>query len=228
MTTTIWTTYHRQEQVEQYHLTENAYRRLYDVNRRSRNLMQRNALNPAWSELVTLWHVWQNQLKSDLVGFNHYRRQFEPMEVKEGECQIFACEHFGSMTIEDQYAHCHDRYDFETLLRVMRADPENTPYINHLRFDHALIKCCCFLMTWQDFDRMCSWMFPLMERVQCDLIGLAADTNPMTIVRAWRDKAVSTFGEAKADYQMRTPSFLAERLIGVWIKHNLRVVNPEQ
>ena len=40
----------------------------------------------------------------------------------------------------------------------------------------------------------------------------------------WREKAVRDFGEDKADYQMRTISFIGERLVSAWIATNMKVI----
>ena len=59
------------------------------VNRRNFNY-----LNEFYSELVTLYWVWKNGVKSNRVGFCHYRRMFrEVLDVGEGTCQALAINH---------------------------------------------------------------------------------------------------------------------------------------
>ena len=228
--TTIWTTYHKAEQIEQYGLRETDTRKLFGahLDDMGRGI---NRLNPVLSELVTLYFVWRNQLKSDLVGFNHYRRQFEPMaDLQPGECQIYSVEHLGDMTIRSHYALCHNQDDFDAMLDALDAhDGTGNVYTMHLIHDRQFINRCCFLMHWRDFERLCEWLFPILEDIQQRCIGIGFDSPAEDILKAWRDHAVihPKQPDQSKDYQMRTLSFLGERLIGVWIANNLIVANAE-
>ena len=230
--TTIWTTYHKPEQLKEYHLKDSPTRALYYANGVGHGLPKLNALNPAWSEIITLWYVWHNRIKSDLVGFNHYRRQFEPIEdLQPGECQIYSIEDLGDMTIRDHYALCHNLKDFDALISLMMTDDVHAPYARRLINDHQFINRCCFMMAWTDFVRMCDWLFPLMDEWQRKVIGFGLDADADDILKAYREHVTIHSGmvDKNPDYQMRIPSFLAERLVGVWIAENLKArVNPQQ
>ena len=211
----IWITYHRDEQVEQYGLREDETHKLFAAHKEADgdNI---NIMNPVFSEMVTMYYVWKNQKKSNFVGFNHYRRQFDVTRLpKRGECQIYTTYDFGGKTVYQQYAKCHNAEDMDIMLSILdkQYGADNT-YSKYIRESHTLIVNCCFLMSWANFDKLCKFLFSLIEEFSKHL-GIST-------VEGWRMKAVNDFGEKKADYQMRVVSFLAERLIAAWIFTNMK------
>ena len=108
----------------------------------------------------------------------------------------------------------------------------NYSYISsyHLKTHTTLLGNMCFVMTWYDFNDMCEWLFPTLFDVQDLLIGKTYSDSIR--LKLWREKAVRDFGEDRADYQMRTISFIGERLVSAWIATNMKViqisaVNPQ-
>ena len=83
---TIWCTYHKDEQIEQYGLQENDIIRLFkgdDAGIEGENI---NYPNPFYSEIVTLYYVWKNGVRSRKAGFCHYRRYFGRIaDIKPGD-----------------------------------------------------------------------------------------------------------------------------------------------
>ena len=210
----IYITYHKDEQIEKYGLKEDENHILFashkDID--GKNI---NNLNPVYSEMVTMYYVWKNAIKSSYVGFNHYRRKFEVHRLpNKGECQILRFCDFGNETIYTQYAKYHNIKDMDDMLAAIdnRYGADN-PYTKHIKESHYMIGKCCFLMKWADFGKLCKFLFPLLDDF--------AEINGCLTKDDWRKKAVKDFGNDKADYQMRVVSFLAERLISAWITTNL-------
>lgn len=86
----IWCTYHDDKQIEEHKLQNTDIIRLYNVNDNNIEGQHINYLNKFYSEIVTLYYVWENQIQSDLVGFCHYRRHFTHYNldlIKYGSCQ---------------------------------------------------------------------------------------------------------------------------------------------
>ena len=227
----IWTVYHQVGLYDKYPIQDPDTHLYYGAHCKDFG-KGINKLNPAWSELVAIYYIWKNQEFSNLVGFNHYRRQFKPIEnLQPGECQIYSIEDLGNMTIRDHYALCHNVKDFDSLISLMMTDDVHAPYARRLINDHQFINRCCFMMAWTDFVRMCDWLFPLMEEWQRKVIGFGLDADADDILKAYRKHVTIHSGmvDKNPDYQMRIPSFLAERLVGVWIAENLKArVNPQQ
>ena len=78
------------------------------------------------------------------------------------------------------------------------------------------------MMTTKDYDHMVEWLFPLLKKIRCRLIG--DPESHKDELKRWRDYAVKHFGEENADYQMRCISFIGERLISAWIMENLTII----
>ena len=144
MKTTIWTTYHRDELVEEYGLAEDATHRLFATNHtpEGENV---NFLNPCWSELTTMFYVWKNQIKSDVVGFEHYRRRLHVRRTpKRGECQVFTTMRFGH-SVAEQYVRCHLREDMDKAVAILnKRFGRDNMYSLYLRHSLTLIPNCCF------------------------------------------------------------------------------------
>jgi hypothetical protein len=216
MATRIWVTYHKDSQIEEYGLKEDEIHTLYAAHKvvDGKNI---NHLNPVYSEMVTMWYVWKNKIKSDFVGFEHYRRRFNIFrKIGKGECIVRRIVDFAMESVYDQYCRAHKKEDMDIILRcIERRYGKDNPYTRHIKSTHWLISNCCFLMKWTDFNKMCAFMFPLLEDFakECGI----SNTN----VEEYRKKAVRDFGNERTEYQTRVQSFLAERLISAWISVNL-------
>ena len=207
----IWVTYHKDELIKEYRLdTLNDHYALYPAHH--------NQMNTCMSEFVTLQHVWQNQLRTDFVGFNHYRRLFNVTRLPQrGECQVLKQIRFRrGETMRDQYARCHNVKDFDLLLSLIdkRLGKDN-PYSSYMRTTTTMITNVCFLMAWRDFMKMGDFVFGFLDdfskTIECG-------NNP----DKWHEKAVADFNETDAPYQQRLLGFLGERLVSAWIANNLK------
>lgn len=215
----IWTVYHNDALVGQYNLKEDEHRKLFATHKdiEGENI---NYLNPCWSELVALWYVWKNKKKSSFVGFDHYRRQFGNVHVfKKGWCQVFNVLEFGAESVYSQYSIWHKKEDLDLALEIVDEKCGKDNWIRkEIETGHRMIGNCCFFMSWEDFNNMCEFLFPVLEEYQKRVLPESED-----IVEAWRKKAVEDFGEGRATYQMRNTGFIAERLISAWIFTHLKV-----
>jgi hypothetical protein len=217
---TVWVSYHQDELIQQYGLEEDAEHRLFATHKEpaGENI---NRLNPVYSEMVTMWWVWKNRLRSDVVGFEHYRRHLQvghPLPER-GECRVFTVLDFGSKTVYQQYARCHNAKDMDVVLRLLdERYGAGNPYGRHIRESHKLIANCTFLMRWEDFTELCEYMFPLLEDYG-RAMGMA---DGLGTVEQWHAKAARDFMGRHTEYQRRVVSFLAERLISAWIATHMQ------
>lgn len=210
----IWVTYHKDEQVQQYDLHDDDTHRLF-ASHRDVEGVNINTLNPVYSEMVTMYWVWKNSVKTKYVGFNHYRRRFSVSRLPDkGECQVYRMIDFGSKTVYQQYAQCHNVADMDTVLSILRNRyGEGNAYSRYITEGHVLIANCCFLMKWQDFTKLCKFLFTILD-------DFASMCGCQTL-EDWRKKAQADFGSNRTEYQTRVVSFLAERLISAWIMEHL-------
>ena len=211
----IWISYHKPELAERYGLRNDEHHFCFPtyIAPTEQNI---NHLNPILSEMVTMWYVWKNNLRSEYVGFNHYRRRFNVCRMpKDNECQIWKIRDFGREAIYQQYVRVHGHSDIDLLLSILDYKyGRGNDYATHIRVSHRMVMACCFLMSWDNFVKLCEFLFPTLAEV-------ALQSGCKYDIQAWRERAKAKFGKDKADYQMRVLSFLAERLISAWITTHL-------
>lgn len=220
----IWISYHKDEFVKQYHLREDNNHKLFATHKDASGI-NINYMNPVYSEMVTMYYVWKNNLYNKYVGFNHYRRQFSVTRFPlDNECQIFRVLDFGNKTIYNQYAQCHNSKDMDTIIHLLNIKfGKQNPYSEHILHSYQLISNCCFLMTWENFIKLCEFLFPLLKSFAL------ANNIYVDTVEAYYKKAFKDFNGQRVQYQTRVLSFLAERLISAWINaHLLPYVKPKK
>ena len=159
---TIWLTYHDDNQIEQYGLKEDESIRLFkgnDVDVEGENI---NHLTRFYSELCTMYYVWKNRIESRQIGFCHYRRPFNNVfEVDEGQCQVLSINHGSPIFQHYKLAHNYqDMYDAIEIIDELYG--HGNPYSNYLLNGRVFIPCCCFIMNYSDFEKLCEWLFPIL------------------------------------------------------------------
>ena len=207
---TFWITYHEDSQIEQYGLYEDETHKLFKGNNLDIEGENINHLNPFYSELVTLYWVWKNQIKSKMVGFCHYRRRFrETKPLRRGQCQVLAinrnCHVFG------HYKACHNYQDYYDAIDILNEQYGNgNKYVKYLLESRTFIPYCCFIMHWEDFDALCQFLYPILNAYD-KKNGLNHDP------KRYAEKAQKDFRYGNVLYQRRAASFLAERLISCYL-----------
>lgn len=75
---TIWCTYHDKELIDKYNLKETTHFKLYYTKDDFKDQISLNYVQNFLNEYTTQYYVWKNNLKTDLIGFCHYRRNILP------------------------------------------------------------------------------------------------------------------------------------------------------
>jgi len=212
----IWVSYHKDSQIGEYGLKEDATHRLFATHKDA-PLENINHMNTVWSEVVTLWYVYHNRLRTDLVGFSHYRRQIKPSRLPlPGECAIFTEIRCG--TVYDQYR-AHYIKDMDLVLDILdELHGKGNPYSLDIRNASGLICCNCFVMRWKDFISLGDFLFPVIDEFS-RRTGCGMDPS------AWRERTRDLFkgrDEGTITYQTRVVGFLAERLVSAYIHTHLK------
>lgn len=93
---TIWKSYHDESQKIKYNLFENERIYLFNTTNLGYSGKNINQLNRFFCEGVCILYPYLNNLKSDLIGFQHYRRWYHSNlnklkinEISKGKVQIF-------------------------------------------------------------------------------------------------------------------------------------------
>lgn len=219
---TIWITYHAEEQIQKYGLAENDIFRLFKGNNTKVNGDSINRLNRFYSEIVTLYWVWKNESRSKLVGFCHYRRKFTSVvDVVPKTCQVMQVMHLGQ-TIAQQYKASHNYQDLCDVMEILdEMYGAGNRYTNYLQTAHMFVPYCCFIMCYEDFEKLCEFLFPILFAYDRKN---HLDMNP----EKYRQKAERDFRYDNVDYQQRAISFLAERLISAYLVLNMNLVSVQE
>ena len=212
---TVWLTYHDDKQIQEYGLENTDVIRLFKGNNPFVKGENINHLNKYYSELTTMYYVWKNKIESQLVGFCHYHRLFkEYCNVEEGQCQVLTIlsgnEVLKHYKCEHNY---HDLYDVVEILNLQYGI--GNKYSCYLLGGKVFIPCCSFIMQYNDFEKLCEWLFPILFAWD-KKNGLNMDPEK------YIEKAKRDFKFDNVDYQCRAVAFLAERLISCYIINEMK------
>lgn len=188
-----------------------------------------NHLNEYWSDYVCMYDVWKNNLKTDFVGFEQYSRRLDygMLVTEQDSCNVFHKVIFPS-TVADMYKFFHDYRDMLDLTQVILeqsgtdpSDPLSNPYVKYLYTERVFYSESTFFMSWEKFDAMCRFMFPILLAYDKSL-NLEMDPKRY---EEWTRKRFNegTYNlkfNATWEYQRRVFGYLAERLVSAFIYVN--------
>ena len=210
----VFTVYHDDEQISRFGLKETDVDKLFAVHKpiEGDNI---NTLNLMFSEMVAMYWVWKNNVRSEWVGFQHYHDN-----LFDGVKNVLSCKEtcvVGPMfetVMADQYRHVFKNCSWDVFEQVLSEIYGNdNKYTRHLHENHNFYRCCSFVMPWDKFVSMCEEMFKVSEMI-CDKLGFGYD--------AWKYLAM-TNGMARnrnfpyVELQDRFMAHLLERFISAWI-----------
>ena len=110
---TIWCSYHSDYIYYEYNLDYiPSYIKLFNTNNLNISDDNINYLNPHLCEICTLYYVWKNQIKSNYVGFCHYRRFFS--DLGKENIEIFGVHYYYTFQCNLKHYICgYDRKTFK-------------------------------------------------------------------------------------------------------------------
>ena len=183
--------------------------------------------NPEYCELTALYWAWKNDRTSDRIGLMHYRRVLDVGGTHEGsETELFVDRfdsrdwarrtgawleahagdddivvpkpHRMGRTVEENYRRGHAPAEFDLLRKVVaERHPEFLEDFEAEAAGHVIRLANMFLMRRELFEPYCEWLFDILGRVE------AADLDR------------SFYSPTQARYL----GFIAERLLGVYLRH---------
>lgn len=202
------------------------------------------SLNPMYCELTTQYWAWKN-VSAEYYGFCHYRRYFDFSDVTHEEnsygeviddrigwkaqclyhmdessiiaaikdCDVITTGVNDFSTFPEGYINPLDLYQRspylhgEDLQRVvsilLKRHPEYEADVQKYMTGHTSCFCNMFIMKRELFFRYCEWLFPILD----------------IFVSNWDTSHLSR-------ETLRTPGHLAERLLNIFLIHELRM-NPQ-
>lgn len=216
----IWVSYHKDEIYDEYKLGELDKNIFIPFNlSKTPKEDNINILHPYWNEICTLYYVWKNQKKSKWVGFCGYRRLFDNIvDINEDECLYITRLNIGS-SIFQTYCEEHFRGDILNVAKYLHYSDGYDNEYNELINSNEHILNDCFIMSWDNFNKLCDFLFGILFYLD-DLYHL--NMKPEEHVKRY-DGIFKKYGlKYTKEYQSRAFSFLAERLISIWITCNTK------
>ena len=157
--------------------------------------------NHALNEMTSIYWFWKNyDWKSlDYVGFNHYRRLFNPKDFEDyKDYDLIVANPYDLSKycgIEKQYKLFHIEDDFNKLLSILeKYSIYSANFKQYCKTNYLIAPCNMFIMKSHLFDMYCTFMFPLLMQL-INYVDLSSYSK----------------------YQHRAIAFLSERLTSWWV-----------
>lgn len=169
--------------------------------------------NANYCELTAYYWIWKNDSESKYISIEHYRRFFmkktlfpspykrkEMLDDLEKFDAVLIRKSESTLSIKNYYEKIHSKEDLELAekaIEIFYPDyiGDYNRFINSNK--SSLFNMCA--MSKRSFDKYCEWLFKILFYVE-----------------------KNTHLEGRSPYQQRAFGFLAERLLNVWVEHNLK------
>jgi len=137
-----------------------------------------SAKNYNYCELTGLYWAWKNLKDADVIGLVHYRRHFASREKKgkiltgeeieklmnKYDIVVPRKRNYFIETNESQYIHAHPKKDWENMLSLI--EPKYSPSLYRMCKSTSGHKFNMFIMKREILDEYCSWLFPILEKIE--------------------------------------------------------------
>ena len=215
----IWVSYHKDELYDKYKLGELDKNIFIPFNlSKTPDGENINYLNEYWCEICTIYYVWKNQKKSNWVGFCTYNRLFDNIEITdENDCLYILSLNIGN-SIAGSYCQEHFKGDMLDAIYYLKNNNYIEEYNKLINSNNHILNNC-FIMSWENFNKMCEFMFGTLFYID-KKYGLNINC------KKYQQRYYQIFNKYNLkytkDYQTRGIAFLSERLISVWITCNTK------
>lgn len=170
--------------------------------------------NPNYCELTGLYWIWKN-VDANIVGLCHYRRYFSIARISTSQKYYLSTKRIKEIMQKNDIILPKRLYYRKNIMNSVRVAP-NLEDLKEMRtaievlfpdyldeYDFFLKQRSCYLfnmciMKKQQFDEYCEWIFAVLNYIE-----MHHDMSK------------------ESSYRSRLFGFLSERLIWVWMKHNI-------
>lgn len=209
----IYTSYHKDELIDEYHLENDDHHILYPTHKNIDGI-NLNHLHDHLSDFCAMYYVYKNNKYSDFVGFEHYRRKLNidfinEYDLKEDECIVYS--YVKKMEpIKKQYGINLSYNDWDAYIKIINTlYGENNIYTECLNNSTELVWDDIFMMSYNKFMQLAKFLFTIEDHF---------DTYIDSIYHFGKYNLNNYLSYYNNLYLMR-PHML-ERLTGVWILNN--------
>ena len=193
-------------------------------------------MNPFWQELTGIYYIWRNNLASEYVGVEAYRRHLalHSQEIEDilgdGKHRIILPTpiNLGKETNWHLYKRVNIENDIATIKEIL-SEPEYQEYrqdfIECIENGHYLYNGNGFITTKDEFNKICEFIFGVIRRY-IQKMGFKTISDVRSYVERMGKKVVpgdkERNGMTWVDYQSMIGAFLSERLLTLYVYHNFK------
>lgn len=162
---TIWCAYHNQNLINEYNLCDTDIIKIFWTNDKWYvNGEHINHLNTCLSEVCAYYYVWSNQIKSDYVGFCHYRRYFSDVNydyINDSSIQGFDYLTFNYDQFVSMANHFHICSNICDIYKEYLKEKSNIDftYAGEVKINIRLM----YIFTWEVFNDIANVMFGFLD-----------------------------------------------------------------
>ena len=170
--------------------------------------------NPNYCELTAVYWIWKN-CSDDIIGIVHYRRFFGKRWYSGSVNNYISINEIKNVLSRKRIILPEPRHYNKSVLRSINLAPN----MHDVKEMYEAIKSCSseylddyiwfleqnraplynmFIMRWNDFNEYCSWLFEILSYIE--------ERHDI---------------ESESAYRRRLYGFLSERLLSVWVHHNI-------
>jgi len=129
-----------------------------------------NQLNMFYGELCTMYYVWKNNLKSDIVGFDQYGKQWKNInynEINKGKTQVYIYWNIDKPVAKGERPYDVGCFLYSIISYIKFYYPEYSDKIDYLLYHYPEIKnhVNIFICKWDIFVKICDVIFGYFEHI---------------------------------------------------------------
>ena len=172
-----WKSYFSEEQVNKYNLKNTNIIKLYNTNDFNMpGVYQINDMNKYLGELVMMYYIWKNNLKSEYICISQYRKDFCNIDfnkLDKDNIQLWMYWQDDLFNPIDSLFNDIDHIDPDNYLKnkfIEYLDIQkvyNQEKVNKLKYGQITYKMAClvFAMNWKVYCELCDFIFGYLDYV---------------------------------------------------------------
>ena len=194
-----WKSYYLDESINDFDLQNSEHIKLYNTNYINKNKYNINYMNPYLGEMVMLYYIWKNNLKSDYIIISQYRRDFAKINfnmLKHNKIQTLCLGQY-EQSIIDRLLYYEINPELIIKIEKYISNKTNKSFneIDDMFHcpNHKIFFILCFACNWDIFCKICEFIFYIFECILPN--GEWKDINKYEKYRLSRVKHLTNIGK---------------------------------